>query len=297
MDINSKIILGQMRISSLSNSNLDYLIHSAIDLGINAFDHADIYGNGSCEEKFGNLLENKSILRDKIFIQSKAGIVPGKCYNNSYQYLKNSIEQILKRLKTDYLDRFLIHRPDVLMEPCEISKLFDELYQEGKVLSFGVSNFNSSQLSYLQKNCHVKLVTNQLQLSIASAPMIAENIESNTWLNNAPSRTLGVLDYCREHDIEIQTWSPLQYGFFAGVFIDNPQYTKLNENLSILASKYNVSKESIAVAWILRLDHRFKVIAGTTNCEHLKSMYQGVNINLTHEEFYALYQSAGYKLP
>ncbi len=297
MDISGKIILGQMRIGSLSEEAFEHLIHIALELGINSFDHADIYGSGYCEEMFGRFLSRKTILRDQIFLQSKAGIVPGKCYNNSKIYLKNALEGILKRLNTDYLDRFYIHRPDVLMDPEEIAQFFDEVSKEGKVRSFGVSNFNSAQLSYLQRSCNVKICSNQLQLSIASAPMVAENIESNTWLNNAPSRTLGILDYCREHDIEIQAWSPLQYGFFAGVFINNPQYDKLNRVMEELCGKYNVSKEAIAIAWIVRIDPRFKVVAGTTNANRLEALVKGTNIHLTHEEFYGLYQAAGYKLP
>ncbi|MGN1393945.1 MAG: aldo/keto reductase family oxidoreductase [Succinivibrionaceae bacterium] len=295
----SKIILGQMRINNKSQNEVNYLLDVSIELGINYFDHADIYGNGQCEKMFGNWFNTakSNVKREDIVIQDKAGIVPGIAYNNSYDYLIKAVDNSLKNLRCDYLDNFLIHRPDVLMEPEEINKAFNELKEKGKVKNFGVSNFNSMQIDYLSSIVEQPIVINQLQLSVASAPMISENLETNTYSNDAVSRTLGVLDYCRKNRIQIQAWSPLQYGFFAGNFIDSPSYKSLNEVLENLALKYQVSKTSIAIAWINRLDKLVSVVVGTANPEHLKDIYTSTKVFLTREEFYKLYMAAGYRLP
>ena len=138
----SSISLGCMRINGLEENKAQKLIEKAYDLGINFFDHADIYGKGECEEIFGRILKKSNINRDNIFIQSKCGIVPGKMFDFSKEHILKSVDGILKRLNIEYLDVLLLHRPDTLMEPQEVSEAFDMLYNQGKVREFGVSNQN-----------------------------------------------------------------------------------------------------------------------------------------------------------
>lgn len=299
--LNNRIILGMMRLCQRPIEDDHSFLDKTYEFGVRYFDHADIYNNGQSEVVFGKWFSNKkisgSIKREDIIIQDKAGIIPGKAYNNSYDYLIHSVDNSLQRLNCDYLDNFLIHRPDILMEPDEIGKAFDELKSSGKVKDFGVSNFNSMQIDYLRTGLNVPIKFNQLQMSIAFAPMISENLETNTYSNDGLSRTMGVLDYCRKNQIEIQTWSPLQYGFFAGNFIDNPDYRNLNNVLARLAEKHHCSKVAIAMAWLLRLDRLVKVVSGTTNIDHLRDILVANRIKLTHEEFYELYMAAGYRLP
>ena len=293
----SAISLGCMRINGLEETQAQKLVEKAFDLGINFFDHADIYGKGECEEIFGRILKNSSIKREDIIIQSKCGIVPGKMFDFSKEHILNSVDGILKRLDTDYLDVLLLHRPDTLVEPEEVSEAFDTLYKQGKVKAFGVTNQNSMQIELLKKYLKQDIVANQLQFSIPHSSMISAGLEVNMATDGAINRDGSILDYCRLNNITIQAWSPFQYGFFEGVFLNSEKYKELNEVIDDLAKKYNVSNMAIATAWILRHPANMQVIVGTTNVDRLEAICEATNITLTREEWYKLYISAGHILP
>ncbi len=290
-----QIALGCMRIASLSKSEIQNLIGTSMELGINFFEHADIYGRGECETKFTEATEKSA--RNKMIIQSKCSIRPGICFDFSKDYILNSVDSILKRLDTDYLDSFLLHRPDVLVEPEEVAEAFSKLKKEGKVLHFGVSNQNPYQIELLKKFCDVEIEFNQLQLSVTECGMIDTSLNVN--MKNAASvdRDNMILDYCRLNDITIQAWSPFQYGFFEGTFIDNDKFPELNAKMQELADKYSVTKSAIAIAWISRHPAKMQSVVGTTNVQRLKDIAQSSSVNLTREEWYALYLSVGKKLP
>lgn len=292
----SEIGLGCMRIANLDKNEVNNLITTALDCGINFFDHADIYGNGKSEEIFSEAVSLTSSLREKIIIQSKCAIRPGM-YDYSKEHILNSVDGILKRLKTDYLDILLLHRPDTLMEPEEVSEAFEKLYNEGKVRNFGVSNHNSMQIELLNKYLKNKITINQLQFSIMHTGIIDSGLNVN--MKNSPSidRDSSILEYCRLKDITIQAWSPYQYGFFEGTFIDNSKFPELNKKLKELAEKYNVSSTAIATAWILRHPAKIQTIVGTTNENRLRDICTASNIQLTREEWYSLYIAAGNQLP
>ena len=294
--IASEIGLGCMRIANLNKNEVNNLINTALDCGINFFDHADIYGKGKSEEIFSESISLTPSLREKIIIQSKCAIRPGM-YDYSKEHILNSVDGILKRLKTDYLDILLLHRPDTLMEPEEVSEAFEKLYNEGKVRNFGVSNHNSMQIELLNKYLKNKITINQLQFSIMHTGIIDSGLNVN--MKNSPSidRDSSILEYCRLNDITIQAWSPYQYGFFEGTFIDNPKFPELNKKLKELAEKYNVSSTAIATAWILRHPAKIQTIVGTTNENRLKDICTASNVNLTRQEWYELYLSAGNMLP
>ena len=292
----SEIGLGCMRIADLDKKEVNNLINTALDCGINFFDHADIYGKGKSEEIFSESISLTPSLREKIIIQSKCAIRPGM-YDYSKEHILNSVDGILKRLKTDYLDILLLHRPDTLMEPEEVSEAFEKLYNEGKVRNFGVSNHNSMQIELLNKYLKNKITINQLQFSIMHTGIIDSGLNVN--MKNSPSidRDNSILEYCRLNDITIQAWSPYQYGFFEGTFIDNPKFPELNKKLKELAEKYNVSSTAIATAWILRHPAKIQTIVGTTNENRLKDICTASNVNLTRQEWYEIYLSAGNMLP
>lgn len=292
----SAIAPGCMRIKDLEEKELNTYLHTALDCGINFFDHADIYGGGLCETKFGKALRDNPGLRDKMIIQSKCGIRKGM-FDFSKEHILNSVDGILNRLQTDHLDILLLHRPDALMEPDEIAEAFDALERSGKVLHFGVSNFNSRQLAFLQATVSQKLIVNQLQFSIMHTGMIDHSILTNTAFAGSVDRDGEILDYCRLHDITIQAWSPFQYGFFEGIFIDNDKFPELNLCMERLSEKYGVSKNALAAAWILRHPAKMQVIAGTTNPERLRDICKGADITLSREDWYAVYLAAGNKLP
>lgn len=292
----SEIGLGCMRISEMDKTSVNSLINTALDCGVNFFDHADIYGNGKSEEIFSEALSMSPSLREKIIIQSKCSIRDG-FYDYSKEHIINSVDSILKRLKTGYLDILLLHRPDTLMEPEEVNEAFEKLYNEGKVRNFGVSNHNSMQIELLNKYLKNKITINQLQFSIMHTGIIDSGLNVNMKISPSIDRDGSILEYCRLKDINIQAWSPYQYGFFEGTFLNNPKFPKLNKKLEELAEKYSVSPTAIATAWILRHPAKIQTIVGTTNENRLRDICTASNVKLTREEWYSIYLSAGNKLP
>ncbi|MEE0808665.1 MAG: aldo/keto reductase, partial [Acutalibacteraceae bacterium] len=220
------VAVGCMRIANMSEKQCDEFLDTAIQNGANFFDHADIYGGGKSEERFGKSIKRYN--RENIIIQTKCGIVPRKMFDFSYEHIIDSVDGSLKRLDTDYIDVLLLHRPDALMEPEEVARAFSYLKETGKVRNFGVSNQNSYQIELLGKYLDMPICANQLQLSIMHAPMIQSGINVNMYNDSATNRDGGVLDYCRLNNITIQPWSPMQYGFFKGCFVDNEQFPQLN---------------------------------------------------------------------
>lgn len=292
----SVIGLGCMRMDDLTAKQVDSVIKASLDNGINFFDHADIYGDGECEKKFGAAMKRDKSLRDRIFIQSKCTIRDG-LYDFSRDYILQSVDGILSRLGTDRLDSLLLHRPDALMELDDVREAFEKLYSEGKVHSFGVSNMNRFQMELLQSGVSFPIVADQVQLSLAHTPLIDEGINVNTMFKGAVTRSSGTLEYCRLKGIIVQTWSPLQKGFFDGCFIGDPEYAELNQVLDRLADKYNVKADSVALAWLLRYPARIQVIIGTMNPKHIQSAAKAADFTLTREEWYELYRAAGNELP
>ena len=293
----SAIALGCMRIGGLDEKSAKEFIDTALENGINYIDHADIYGGGYCEELFGKAVDLHSSIREKMVIQSKCGIVPEVMYDLSKDYIINSTDKILKRLNTDYLDCLILHRPDALMEPEEVAEAFDLLEGSGKVRHFGVSNHTPMQIQLLKKCVRQDLLVNQLQFSIPFSNMVASGLEANMLTDGAVNRDNSVLDFCRLHDMTIQAWSPFQYGFFEGVFVDSEKYPELNQVLADLAEKYGTTKTGIASAWIFRHPAKIQMVAGTTNLKRLREIALAADIRLTREEWYQLYLSAGHILP
>ena len=291
------IAVGCMRINRIEKDTAERFIKACLDGGANFFDHADIYGDGECEKIFADAIGMNPGIREKLILQTKCGIVRGVCYDFRKQHILDSVEGSLKRLKTDYVDSLLLHRPDALMEPEEVAAAFDILQASGKVRSFGVSNQNPMQMKLLQKCVKQPISANQLQLSIAFATMISSGLNVNTENESAVSRDGGVLDFCRLKDITIQAWSPFQYGFFAGVFLGNTRFPKLNEVIDALAAKYNVSNTTIAVAWLLRHPARMQVVTGTMKTTRIQDCIKADGITLSHEEWYQIYMAAGNGLP
>ena len=291
------VAAGCMRIQGMDETEVDEYIHTCLELGIQFFDHADIYGKGACESLFGRVFEQTEFRREDIILQSKCGIVPGVMYDFSKEHILQSVEESLRRLRTDYLDILLLHRPDALMEPEEVAEAFDLLEGSGKVRHFGVSNHTPMQIQLLKKCVRQDLLVNQLQFSIPFSNMVASGLEANMLTDGAVNRDNSVLDFCRLHDMTIQAWSPFQYGFFEGVYLDNTKFGPLNDTLDAIGRKYGVSKAAVGVAWILRHPAKTQVIVGTTNPERLKAMCKGSEVVLTREEWYEIYRAAGHKIP
>ena len=292
----SEISLGCMRISSMTNPEISTLIHTALDEGINFFDHADVYGGGKCEEKFSEALDMNSSLREQMILQTKVGIRQSS-FDFSKEHILEAVDGSLKRLRTDHLDVVLLHRPDALVEPEEVAEAFTILETSGKVKYFGVSNQNPMQIELLCKFVKQKIYFNQLQLSITNTGMIDAGINVNMHIDRSINRDGGILDYCRLKEIIIQPWSPFQYGFFEGAFLDNPKFPELNQTINAIAKDKGVTNTAIAIAWLLRHPAHMQPILGTTNLQRVKDSCQASGITLTREDWYQIYLAAGNKLP
>ncbi|MBR3823880.1 MAG: aldo/keto reductase [Lachnospiraceae bacterium] len=291
------IVVGCMRLSDKNVSGMQSFLHTALEQGAYFFDHADIYGGGRSETIFGEAMEkDSSIKREELFLQSKCGIRQG-FFDFSKEHIIASVDGILKRLQTDYLDALLLHRPDALVEPEEVAEAFEELYSKGKVRYFGVSNHKPMQIELLKRYVKQPLIINQLQFSIPVSNMVANGLEVNMTSDGAFERDGSVLDYSRLNDMTIQAWSPFQMPNWQGCFIDSEKYPQLNAVLQELAEQYGVSKTTIATAWILRHPAGMQVVTGTASEKRLAEIIKASEINLTRQEWYRLFLAAGHILP
>ncbi|HGR6359342.1 TPA: aldo/keto reductase family oxidoreductase [Streptococcus pneumoniae] len=295
----SEIVLGMMRIKDKSVKEVEELVETALSVGINAFDLADIYGRGRCEELLGLVLKNRPDLREKMWIQSKCGIRIEEFtyFDFSKDYIIKSVDGILQRLKIDHLDSLLLHRPDALMESDQVAEAFDLLYKQGKVRDFGVSNQNPMMMELLKKDVKQPLAVNQLQLSAAFTPGFESAFHVNMEDSQAAMRDGSIFEYCKLHDVVIQAWSVLQFGYFKGNFVGNEKFQALNQVLDRLAIKYGVTSSTIAISWILRYPAKMQAVVGTTNPKHLREVSLAANFSLTRKEWYEIYLAAGNNLP
>ena len=292
----SRIGIGCMRITGLSDEKaVRSLIEGALECGINFFDHADIYAGGEAETLFGNALTPQ--LREKMVIQTKCAIRPGICYDFSKEYILNSVDGSLKRLKTDYVDILLLHRPDALMEPEEVAEAFEILEKNGKVKAFGVSNHNPMQIELLNQYCGGKICIDQIQFSAAHCPTIDAGLNVNIHNDAGCDRDGGIIEYARLKKMTLQAWSPFQYGMFEGIFIGNEKFPELNKVLDRLAEKYGVTPNAIAVEWIMRHPAGIQTIVGSTNLKRIQDISKASDIVLSREEWYEIYLAAGKMLP
>lgn len=295
----SEVVLGLMRISEMTVDQVEELIESALAVGINAFDIADCYGHGKCEQILGEVLKCRPDLREKMWIQSKCGIRIEEFtyFDFSKEHILEAVDGILERLNVDYIDSLLLHRPDALMEPVEIAEAFDLLKAQGKVIDFGVSNQNPMMMALIQKDVNQPLVANQLQLSAAFTPSFDAGFHVNMKQEAGIVRDSSIFEYCRLHDVVIQAWSVLQFDYFGGVFLGSEKYPELNQVLNRLAEKYHVSPSAVAIAWVLRYPAKMQAVIGTTKKARVAEAARAAEIQLTRKEWYEIYLAAGNDLP
>lgn len=288
--------LGCMRLSKLTIDESEKLISFALDNGITLFDHADIYGSRKCEKLFGEVLKRNPNFRKKMIIQSKCGICKGY-YDLSKEYIIKQVEESVRLLNCEYLDILLLHRPDALVDYEEVNEAFNYLYDKGLVKEFGVSNMNPIQIELYNKELNHKIKYNQVQLSLVHSHMISEGLFVNMSEEESAMRSGNLIEYSMLKEISLQAWSPLMASWDDGTFIDNPKYEQLNKKLEEVANKYNVSKNCIAVSWILRHPANILPIVGTMSIKHLNEILKAKDIKLTREEWYGLYLSSNHMLP
>jgi len=272
-----------------NSAQLHELVNKSLELGITTIDHADIYGQYSCENIFGNILSENPSLRHSIQIVSKCGIkfankrypeFTSHIYDTTKKHILWSAENSLRNLSTDYLDVLLVHRPDPLMNADEVAEAFTELKQSGKVLNFGVSNFLPHQFNLLQSRLDFPLVTNQIEASV----LCTEHFDN------------GNIDFLQEKRIPPMVWSP-----FAGGRIFHENNEKANRVRNVLfeiAYKYQVEIDAVSAAWLLVHPVNFTIVLGTRKIERIQSALKGLNINLTREEWFKIWvASKGHDIP
>jgi len=298
-----QITLGTMRINELADDAIQTLFNTALDLGVNFFDHACIYGGAPhvCETRFAQAMKLTPSQRAKIVLQTKCGIVKGPHgyrFDFSYDEIVSSVDGSLKALGTDYIDILLLHRPDALVEPAEVARAFDDLQAAGKVRWFGVSNHTPGQIDLLERYIRRPLIANQVQISLTHCPAIAQGVAANmSWTDQSVGRDGGLLDYCRLHDMTVQAWSPYQNPDWSGTFLGNPDQAALNAVLSRLAGEYGVTPMGIATAWLTTHPAQMQVVLGTMNPDHLKEAVAGAGVTLKKPDWYELFEAAGYEIP
>lgn len=292
----SAVAMGCMRLAD-AKAPADTVLGTALELGVDFFDHADIYGGGRCEAVFGDWLSRHPGMRERITVQTKCGIRPG-CYDFSKAHILSAVEGSLRRLQTDYVDVLLLHRPDTLMEPEEVAEAFNELESAGKVRAFGVSNHSPMQIELLKTAVRQPIVVDQLQFSLPESGLVTSGLNVNMKNDESVMHDGSALEYLRLKGITIQAWSPFQGGFFRGPFVgDREKYPALNEKLDALAEKYGVTPMGIAAAWILRHPAKIQLISGSVSPDRMREICAGADVDLSREDWYALYLAAGYRLP
>lgn len=290
----SPLVFGAWRLADHpAEANADAVarkITLALEHGITTFDHADIYGNYTCERLFGDAVAKHNLPRSRMQLVTKCGIKlisenrPEhriKTYETTRAHITRSVETSLKNLRTDVIDVLLIHRPDPLMRPEEINETFNDLHKQGKVKAFGVSNFTESQVRMLKSKLTLPLVTNQIEFSL---------------MNTAPMYN-GQLDQCLEMNMTPMAWSPLAGG---RMFTDtDARAQRLRECLATLTKKYNApSPDTIAFAWLLKHPSRVVPVLGTGKEDRLKAAVASLKIQLEHDDWFQLLKaSVGHDVP
>lgn len=276
------------------------LVETALEHGINFFDHADIYARGKSEQVFGEVLRALPGLRDRIIIQTKCGIrfpdtpetgLPGR-YDFSFDHIVASVDGSLQRLGVEQIDVLLLHRPDPLMEPDEVARAFDAVHRAGKVRFFGVSNFSAGQIALLQASLDHPIVANQLEISLGHPHLIDECVGVNqTGYPYTGGR--GTLDYCRMHGIQVQAWTPLARGRILDPPEDAPEATiALAGAVADRAREFGVSREAIALAWLMRHPTGILPVIGTTKLERIAAACEADRVELSREAWYTLFTAA-----
>ena len=288
----SRLALGLWRLADnrMTPKATVQLIESAFELGITTFDHADIYGDYTCEQLFGKALAATSIKRSQIELVTKCGIQlisqnrpenTVKHYDTSAAHIVRSVENSLKNFGTDYIDLLLIHRPDPFADVDEIAGAFSKLRAAGKVLHFGVSNFEVPDFELLASRLDFPLVTNQIEFSVM-------NMEA---LHN------GVVALCQKQRISPMAWSPLAGG---RLFNErSKQAVRLRKTLKAIAAEFeHVSMDQAALAWILNHPADFVVVIGTARIERVRAATESEEIALSRQQWFSIWQaSAGGDVP
>jgi len=282
--LHHKPIVGCMRWGiwgeNFTTSQYEQKINQCLEIGLDIFDHADIYGHYTTEAEFGNALKGNTNLRSQIKIITKCGInmlTPNrpqhaiKSYDTSAAHITKSVEQSLQNFHTDYIDTLLIHRPDILIDVEEVGATITALKKAGKIKSFGVSNFTTSQVALLQK--YIPVEHHQVEISVTNL---------NAFEN-------GILDQCQLEKIEAQSWSPMGNGIFTE---NTNQHSRILAQADSLSKEYECSVNQILLAFIYAHPSQIVPVIGTTKFERISEAKKAMEIELKREDFYKLWTAS-----
>ena len=279
------------------------IIDKVLELGINVFDHADIYTFGKAEYVFGQALQQAPSLRDNMIIQSKCAIrfedeLGPKRYDFSAKHIQTSVESSLSRLNIEQLDILLLHRPDPLMELEEVTHTLSLLQTQGKVKHIGVSNMHGHQIAYLQSALNTPIVANQLEMSLAFRDWLEDGITTNSVANRQTGYASGTMEYCMLNNVQLQAWGSLAQGRFTGAKTQNETDSATTKLVSSLAGEYQTTPEAIVLAWLMRHPANIQPVLGSTNLARIEASQRCMDISLSREHWYMLFETArGQEMP
>ena len=301
----SRIGYGCMALGDVSRGSQSELIQQAsavtdacLESGINFFDHADIYNAGNAESVFGAVLRDRPQLRDSIFLQSKCGIRfkdahgPNR-YDFSREWISQSVDGILSRLSTEYLDVLLLHRPDPLAEMEAVAETLHQLHAAGKVRYFGVSNMSAAQINFLRDHLEVPLIANQIHISLSERDWIEHSIMVGDSSNSDINFADGTLEYCQRLGVQIQSWGSLSRGLYTREDdSQDPEVRATRELVRQLQDRYECSPEAIVLSFLPRHPANVQPIIGTTNVERIRNSSEAMNLELSRGDWYQLLETA-----
>jgi predicted oxidoreductase len=310
--MNKKIIYGAMglggpwegqQVTAGAFRQAEEVLDAAIECGIRTIDTADIYRAGKSETVIGAYLKSRPSLRKELCIQSKLGIQLqgahfGSRFNFSYDYIMKSIEAILTRLHTDYVDVLFLHRPDPLMQRDELYKALDELFSQGLIKALGVSNMNRDQMELIEAFTGRRISANQLELSLEKHQFATSAVGFNNQLGVGTDFPIGTIEYCMLKDFYLQAWSPLARGLYSGRELgglDDKNVLHTRKTVTRIAKEYGVSAEAVVLAWLFRHPAGIQPVIGTTNIKRIRSCTEAFQIDLTRDQWYELLVSAAGK--
>ncbi|MNO73369.1 Oxidoreductase YdhF [compost metagenome] len=274
-------------------------VEAALEIGINMFDHADIYTAGKAENVFGRVLKNNPELREKIILQSKCGIRFAEGNNPHFfdfseEHILSSVDGILERLGIEYLDILLLHRPDALVDPEEVASAIQKLKTSGKVNHFGVSNMNHGQIKLLQAYSGEPFIVNQLEMSLLKIGFLETGIHVNQEAAKNNIFPDGTLEYCRLEHIQLQSWGPLARGLYSGASLEgqSESVTQTARLVQRMAKEKGTTSEAIVLAWLMTHPAGIQPVIGTINPSRIRACKDAATLRLTREEWYALYISS-----
>ncbi|MFT4652443.1 MAG: putative oxidoreductase [Kangiellaceae bacterium] len=313
----SRLILGCMNLGGGWNDNpvagkdIDQafdLVTKALEIGINVIDLADIYTFGKAEKTIGELFKRERSLRHHLILQSKVGVklTPSFdiChYDLSGDWITETVNASIKRLHDNNLDILFLHRPDPLMQLEETANALMKLHEQGKFEYLAVSNMHAGQIAYLQSAIEVPIIANQLEMSLASYDFVEDAITVNMPINAHNGFPRGTLEYCQQAGVQLQAWGPMAQGRFgqdqaSGNTNATPATKATATIVQQLANEYGVDTNAIVLAWLMRHPANIQPVLGTTNCDRLASAQKAIDIQLSREHWYSLFESIrGQRVP